>query len=225
MPATTTLTSWDFRTKHVEHDIGAADFVTSESVLVLTSPISAYSQAAVNSAIAVGLAQDIQFNQQRQATQVFEIGSRRKYTFSSGRTQGQLTLSRILFDGTSLLKAVVRRNQGTVSGGNAAQANPVEDVSDLAGYGDFYINLGSTLFSRPVGIIMILRDVENHNVGAMFFQEAYIVSHAMSISSNQPFVGENVSILFEGIFPLQHRAGAVPSTNGNGNTGDPRDTP
>jgi hypothetical protein len=35
----------------------------------------------------------------------------------------------------------------------------------------------------------------------------------MGISSRQPFLSESVSVLYEGILPLQHRQGAGPNAN------------
>jgi hypothetical protein len=106
-----TDSNWDFAGKRLEQQIGGTDFVSSESTLLLTTPRATYDDEAIRMAVAVGLVQDISFNQQRQATQIYEVGSRRKYTFSSGRTSGQMSLSRVLFDGQSLMKAVTREEQ------------------------------------------------------------------------------------------------------------------
>ena len=206
----------------LEDGFDGNNFVSSESILLLVTPNAKYSTDALNNAVAVGITQDIQFSQQRQAQQLFEVGSRRKYTFSSGRIQGNMGVSRMVFDGRSILKAFSnapgvpdRDNAANAAlAGNAAGAGGASAGNDtatlpangkkLAGYGDFYINLGSSLFSKPVGIILIFKDISNQNVGAAFFQEAYVVSHSMNISSNSSFVGENISILFEGVFPVKH---------------------
>jgi hypothetical protein len=201
---------WNFRTSRLADGLEGADFVSSESVLLLASPDPIYGQNSLNHAVAVALAQDIQLSQQRQSSQVFEIGSRRKYTFSSGRIAGQMRLSRILFDGPSLLKSLMPTPDALINpgGDDRFAIDPTAtEMGDHAGYGDFFINLGSTLFSYPIGLFIVLRDVSNQNVGAIFLQEAYITSHGMNVSSNQPFIGENVDILFEGVFPVQHREG------------------
>lgn len=203
--------SWDFAGKRLEQDIGGSDFVSSESTLLLTTPRATYDDEALRMAVAVGLVQDVSFNQQRQATQIHEVGSKRKYTFSSGRTQGQMQLSRVLFDGKSLLRAVTREEQIDLVGSDHVSTDNPATAADTAGYGDFYINLGASLFSRPVGLIMIFRDLGNENIGALFFREAYVISHNMGISSRQPFLSESCSVLYEGILPLQHRQGATPN--------------
>lgn len=208
-----TDSNWDFAGKRLEQQIGGTDFVSSESTLLLTTPRATYDDEAIRMAVAVGLVQDISFNQQRQATQIYEVGSRRKYTFSSGRTSGQMSLSRVLFDGQSLMKAVTREEQIDLVGSDFVQTGDPSTAGDIAGYGDFYVNLGASLFSKPVGLIMVFRDLGNQNIGALFFREAYMISHRMGISSRQPFLSESVSVLYEGILPLQHRQGAGPNAN------------
>lgn len=200
--------SWDFATSRLADKLEGADFVSSESVLLLASPDPLYGENSLDRAVAIALAQDIQFNQQRQAQQLFEIGSRRKYTFSSGRVSGQLNLSKIMFDGPSLLKSLMAVDVPSGETDTFSITNDATVVGDHAGYGDFFINLGATLFSQPIGLFMIIRDVGNQNVGAVFFQEAYVVTHGLNVSSNQPFVGETASILYEGVYPIQHREGA-----------------
>ena len=201
---------WDFAAKRLEQNVDSQDFAGSESTLILATPDPYYSQNAVNQARAIALIQSFGYNQSRQATQMYEVGSRRKYTFSSGRIRGQLTLGRTIFDGESLLKTVSGSNVTLNDGdGNAANAGDPDSVGDYAGYGDFFINLGASLFSRPIGIIMVMRDVGNENIGAAFFQETYVTSHRMNISSRNPFVSESCQLLYEGVFPLQHKAGAT----------------
>lgn len=202
---------WDFAGKRLEQEIGGSDFVSSESTLLLTTPRARYDEKALRMAVAVGLVQNVSFNQSRQATQIHEVGSRRKYTFSSGRTKGRLQLSRVLFDGKSLMRAVTREEQIDVVGGDNISTGEPATAGDVAGYGNFYINLGATLFSKPVGLIMIFRDIGNENIGGVFFREAYITSHNMQVSARQPFLSESISVLYEGVLPLQHRQGVTPN--------------
>lgn len=212
--------TWKPATERLAGNLGSVDFVSSESTLLLATPTAFYDEVAIADARAIALVQDVGINNQRQSSQIFEVGSRRKYTFSSGRVNGQLTLSRVMFAAGNLLFSVMRpivtgtnedivegiRDQGT----NQFQA-PSEDPTDIAGYGEFYINLQASLFSHPIGLIMVHRDIGKRNRGAYFFQEAYIITHAMQISANQPFVLENCAIIYEGVFPLQHTPNAIAS--------------
>ena len=185
---------WDFRGKRLEGELGSGDFVTSESTLILVSSEATLGPTTLADALAVGVAQDMTFNQNRQVIQVFEIGSNQKYTISSGRTNGQLSLSRVLFDGPSLLKTLAP----TGVAGESGTGNP----HDVAGHGRMFTNLASSLFSRPIGLMMVFRDLETNNIGGVFFEEVFVASHNMNVSANSPFIGEGVSMLYNSVVPL-----------------------
>lgn len=203
-----TLNTWNFGARRLEAGIGSRDIVTSESFLILSSPLAVYSQNAVDLSRALGLTQNFSIQQQRQATQTFEIGSRRKYTFASGRATGSLDIARLIFDGMSLLKALMRDE--TVEGGdNDIAVRPIAEDADIAGFGNFYINLQSSLFTKPIGLLFVMQDLGRNNVGAFFLQEAYIVAHQMNVTADSAVIGERCSVLFEGVYPLQHREGAT----------------
>mgnify|MGYP006269758981 CR=1 FL=1 len=201
-----TLDTWKPFEERLE-GITAANFASSESVLVLTSPVLEYGQDALDAATAVGLIQSINMQQQRTVSQLFEVGSRFKYTFSSGRVRGNLGLSRVIFDGESLLRAVRKEESLSLVGDTGLALSGSPDL-DVAGYGGFYINLAASLFSRPVSIMFIFRDLGGENIGGCFFREAYVTSHGMNISSNQPFIQENCQIMYESVLPLMVAPGS-----------------
>ena len=203
-----TYDTWDFRGRRLENTLEPTDFVTSDSTLLLATTSATFDANAIRTAKAIGVAQDMSLTQQRQVIQVFEIGSNQKYTLSSSRTTGQISISRLLFDGRSLLKVLAPVEPATV-------VNP----QDAAGYGDMYTNLASSIFSRPLGMILVFRDMENQNVGGVFFEETFVVSHNMNISSNSPFLGENVSLLYNAAYPLNLGNGLA----GTGSTPDGSD--
>jgi hypothetical protein len=193
----TNYQDWDFRGNKLATDVAGQDFVTSESTLLLISPEPTYNPSALQQARAVALTQDMSFNQQRQVVQVHEVGSNQRYTISSSRTNDSMNISRVLFDGESLLNVLSPQL------GQDGQA--VEDFErrDKPGYGDFMINLGSSLFSKPVGLFAVFRDLEDEPVGVVFFERTFIVSHNMQVSSNSPFIGEGVQLLFDQMLPVQ----------------------
>lgn len=194
----TSYQEWNFRGNRLTDDVNGKDFVTSESTLLLVSPQPTYESGVLSSAQAVGLTQDASFNQRRQVVQVNEVGSNQKYTISSSRTDDSLNLSRALFDGRSLMKVLAPQYDG-------------EDEfrrRDQPGYGEFFSNLGSSLFSKPIGLMMIFRDLENQNVGGVFFERAFLVSHNMQVSANSPFLGEGINIMFDQLLPLRPTTGS-----------------
>jgi hypothetical protein len=192
----TNFPNWDFRGNRLASDVDGRDFVTSESTLLLVSPQPRYEPGVLEQAAAVGLTQDMSFNQQRQVVQVHEVGSNQRYTISSSRTNDSMNISRVLFDGNSLLKVLAPQFEGA---GNFSER-------DKPGYDNMLINLGSSLFSRPVGLFAVFRDLEDTPVGAVFFERAFIVSHNMQVSSNSPFIGEGVQLLFDQLLPVQSAA-------------------
>lgn len=188
-----TLQDWNFAEKRLAHQVGETGdrFVTSESTLILVTPVAQYGPDALDLAKSVALTQDLGFAQQRQSMQVFEIGSNLKYTITSGRTQGQINMSRVLFDGHSLMHSLAPE----------AADNYVD--RDHPGHGKFLSNLSSSLFSKPVGLITIYRDLQGGNIGGIFFEETFIQAHQMQISANSPFLAENVSLIYNAMLPLQ----------------------
>lgn len=188
----TKLQNWNFSGQKLAEGAQGADFVTSESTLILVSPQSKYEPGIINSARAVGLTQDLSFNQRRQSVQVYEVGSNQKYTLSSSRTQSSMSISRVLFDGQSLMSVLAPQFEGA---GGYAQG-------DKPGYSDFLINIGSSLFNEPVGLFAIFRDMQNDSIGGAFFERTFVMSQNMQISSQSPFVGEGVQLMFDGIHPV-----------------------
>lgn len=190
-----TLQNWDPGARRIDDEMDSADFITSESTLVLVTPRAVYDQQAVDEARPVALVQDVSFSQQPQVFQVHEVGSSHKYTLRSGRMQHQFNISRMFFDGDSLLKTL---------------APPLPDFSGLAdrnkpGYAvdsKMFMNLQSRVFSRPIGVILAFKDLENQGVGAVFLEETLIASHTMNFSANTPMIAEGVSLLFSAIHPM-----------------------
>ena len=153
--------TWDFRESRIEDGVGGSDFVTNDSVIIAATPIAEYSQAAVTEAKVIGLIQSWNNNQSRNAPEVFEVGSNGKYVIATRKVSGNLTLNRVLFDGANLLSVLYAVNGTNVAAGDFD--------NDLAGYGQFLINLGSSFFAKPLGLIFSFRDSNNDPVGAFFF--------------------------------------------------------
>jgi hypothetical protein len=194
MPDPVTLGNWNFREKRLAHEIGktGGEFVTSESVLLLVTPIAQYGPEALDRAVAVALTQDIGIQQQPQVIQINEVGSNRKYTLRSGRVQSGMSLSRALFDGENLIKAL----------------SPGTEVSDEAfydhpGHDNFMINMASSVFSRPFGLGMIFRDLQNNSVGGFFCEETFLQSHSMQTSANSPLVMESIQLVWNALLPIR----------------------
>ena len=219
------LDQWDFLKGKVQ-DLGSnGDFLSSESVVICSGPPQEPGKDYAN-VIPIGLTQNIQVNQSKQIQQLFEIGSREPY-FVPGRTLVQAGLSRILFDGSSLLKAVYLRSDGSDIGVPQEKAGTpdfegtyVANDKDEPGEGfgatsvdapgipdsgsDFYINLASGFFNQPLGLAFIMKDKDGENYGGFYLENCYVQTHSISLAGQQTVLIENVGMRCSRVVPIRY---------------------
>lgn len=178
-------------------------------------------------ALPIGLVQNIGLSHNRNFARFWELGSERSY-FISGRTTGQLQLSRIMYHGPSLLRMLYGYYQDLIpptivpfvfdNPGAATVANP-HDVKIPPGYENIFLNLASDLFSQPIGLLMYFKDVNEDTVGAIYMEGAYVPSHQIATDAGGTVIQEAVSIQFERAVPVAVRGLALVSSNFNPLTG------
>jgi hypothetical protein len=182
--------------------------------LSLGAAISGSPEAAAQLVYPVGLTQSINISHNRQFNRIFELGSERSY-FISGRTMGQLALSRVLYHGPSILR-VLYAYYSDLAGdtvvpemfpnvGATAMPNP-HDVVIPPGFENFYINLASDLFSQPVGLLMIMQDVNQDAYGACYFESCVLPNHTWATDSQGVIIQESVALQFEMAVPIAMEA-------------------
>ncbi|MBC8436891.1 hypothetical protein H8D85_01055 [bacterium] len=188
--------------------INGANFLSSESVLVCAGPAIFKN---VNSLTPIGFVENASVNQSKQLQQLFEIGSRKPFIIP-GRTQVSASLSRVLFNGASLMKVLY--NNGDVSTYAPELADmPIEhkpasgdfqEIENTAGAfeGDFYINLASEFFNAPVGLAFVMRDMKQDAYEGFFLEECWIQGHQFSMAAQQTVLLENVSMRATGVIPI-----------------------
>jgi len=71
------------------------------------------------------------------------------------------------------------------------------------GYGNMFINLASDLFSQPIGLLLIMKDSEENNYAAAYFEQCYVPQHSMAIDAQGLIVQESVGIQYERIQPIE----------------------
>jgi len=205
----TPFLDWDFADGHVQdRDTVAGDFLSSESVVLVAGPAE-YSDST--SLVPIGLVQNAQVSQNKQMQQLFEIGSRMPF-FIPGRTIIQCGISRVLFDGPSLMKAmsVEMKTAGLAYTGFDSSGTDVPDTQKPAlpysntpdTDGDFFINLASKFFNKPLGIGFVLHDMENDPYGGFYLENCYFQTHSFSLAGQQTVLLENVGIRASGMVPL-----------------------
>lgn len=136
-------TDWQPYRTHVQGGLREGNFLNGQFVLLCAGPphladIGAASATDVLGAgtkdvcYPIGLTQNIALSQNKAISRIFEIGSERSY-FITGRTVGQLSLSRVMYHGPSLLRAMyayystTSQEPGTY---NIDQLFPSEGVSE-----------------------------------------------------------------------------------------------
>lgn len=182
--------------------------------LGLGSAIATSPESAAQIVYPIGLTQSVNVSHNRQFNRIFELGSERSY-FISGRTMGQLALARVLYHGPSMLRVLYAYYQDLAPDvvvpavfpnvGAAAMPNP-HDVVIPPGFENFYINLASDLFSQPIGILMIVQDVNQSAYGACYFESCVLPSHTWATDAQGVIVQESVALQFEMAVPIAMEA-------------------
>ena len=235
------LSDWkeNLLTKHVQaQTVVSGDFLSSETVVMIAGPAELVNETDLNTAVPVGLVQNVQVAQQKNLQQIFEVGSRKPY-FVPGRTMISAGISRILFDGPSLMYAMYLSK--AAKGASAATrvgyavpstldpladspAAPWADTSGSAvtegiginNTGEMFINLASGFFNKPLGLGFVFYDTNQVPYGGFYMENCYVQSHQINIASQQTILVENISLRVSSLKPLDVTsipgASATPTT-------------
>ncbi len=159
----------------------------------------------------MGIVQNFSLSQSRSFQRVWEIGSERSY-FVAGRNMGQIGLGRIYYHGPSLLRVIYAYYQDLMppvivrslwlNKGAESMSNK-HDVFIPPGYENIYLNLASDLFAQPVGMLLLLRDVNLNTLGAMYFEACYVPNHTWGVDAQGVVIQEQAGIQYERALPVQ----------------------
>jgi len=212
-----------FTSEHAQPlDTIAGDFLSSEAVVLLSGPPKLTDANPPTNLIPIGLVQNVQVTQAKQIQQLFEIGSKIPF-FIPGRTTVQVGMARVLFDGPSLMQALYVYNEGednlfipsvppdltdvSYPGAPFSPANPneigrVSTGFDTSNNAEFFINLASEFFNKPLGLGVVLYDMQQQAYGGFYLEECYIQSHRFSASAQQTVLMEDVGIRCTALRPI-----------------------
>jgi len=220
---------WDFRSDHVQDltVFTGSDYISSESIVVCAVPWvdSTSPSPNVSSWIPIGLLENATIQQNKQLAELFEIGSKKMFNIP-GRTFKRLNLSRIMFNGPSLLKAATRFNlpytdisatgvtrdatgtDGSTLDEPAAGIHNDVDTSydpDTGGAhgAHLFIDIASHFFNVPTNLGFVFRDSENDYFGAFILEDVFVQSHQLTLSGQQVVVMENVSMTVGNLTPVK----------------------
>ena len=211
-PGSQTIGNWDFLTTHVDTSAltsgGAGgprgNYISSESIVLCAGPstLSVANADNLSEVIPIGVCDSIQVMQNRGVITLYEVGSRVPYLLP-GRSMSQFQISRVLFNGDSLLGALSRGIIGagevdptldtdTVVGGPGGQFSYNGMASDQTG--NFYMNLASQFFSHPIGLAIFFKDSEKDWVAGFYAENCMIQQHSMAIQGQTMVVMESASV-------------------------------
>lgn len=222
-----------------------SDLATDKDRYIDDDPNTDISMDDGTIAYPIGVIDSSAIQQDRNLQQIFEIGSTRSYLMSA-RTITQMSINRILYNGPTMLRclyayyptdkfdAYVRNAYMPDSAYNANKIMPpvlragstvitdLPDIKDAPGYGDFWMNLASDLFSHPMGLVIYVSDNNKNKVAAMYLEECYIQNHSFQMSANSVVMAESCTIRCDRIHPIAVRTtfrNALPSADNYGGNG------
>ena len=225
------VSNWDFFNRNVQSGMLEGRFLNAAFTLVAAGPprlASLFTESDQGGNIGdiaypIGVLQSIGIGQSTQIMRVWEIGSFRSY-FIRGRTAGQLALGRIMYHGPSLLRVLFAYASGTTKNGsplfkklygnegeNDAQSTLNLGAAGLRGakfavppgYENLWINLASDVFDEPIGILIIMRDSNNHTYGAFYLEYCMVQGHNWQTDAGGTILAENATLVYESIEPVK----------------------
>jgi len=203
-------------TKPIVPKLTTERFVSSKALQLAMGP-ALYDDAKdkIGSLSLLGMVQDFNMQQNRSIREVFELGSRAIY-YIIDRTSRQLSLSRMMFYGPTILRAMYEgwNNSFPAETGLEAKYKPGLDENALA-----FLNLDSLFFEQPSGIYMQFGTMGQRTsaaqtqaggaasqrinpIGAVYLEECLIRGHVTSSSANQGMMAENVVLTFGAVVPV-----------------------
>jgi len=219
---------WDWKNAHVaqayitsggldtKQSIAINDIVESGTVLVAAGPAD-LDKAIENSGssgltdgyriVPIGLIEGVQISTNKPLSRIFEIGSVLSYIIP-GRAIGGISLSRVFFDGPSILKAIYmgevkadfadEQHKYAKFMSNTYDSQGKDAFQEFAhiGSGQLALNLASTFFNQPVGLAFFFKDQQSDTVGQIYFEGCNVSSHNLGISANMNVLTESISMEF-----------------------------
>jgi len=227
------VNGWDWENQHVSNAyldntkgiqeggaIAINDIIESGTVLIAAGPAdlnAASARAEGFRIVPIGLVETAQISLNKPLSRIFEIGSALSYIIP-GKTVGGISLSRVFFDGPSLLKALyfgeVKEDYASTvnkfakfvsapyyeGGGDTAQ-EAYQKFANI-GSGNLAMNLASSFFNQPVGLAFFFKDQQSETVGQTYFEGCRVSTYNIGISANMNVLTEGVNLEFVRCRPI-----------------------
>lgn len=218
------LSQWSPYLRYVQSGLVDGQFMNAAFTLLAAGPprlaslgSQVFAQAALGEAadeivFPIGIVQNFNLSHNRTFNRIWELGSERSF-FISGRTVGQVGLSRVMYHGPSLLRVMYAYFQdifpptivtsviGAGNLGGILTANP-HNVRIPAGFENMFLNLASDLFNQPVGLMAYFKDSNEDTFGSVYLESCYIPNHTIATDAQGTIIQENISVQFERLVPV-----------------------
>lgn len=203
------VSQWDFQNKHVDTSIDpTTDLISSARCLIYAKPSSFGTQdnTANVKFYRIGLVQDYSFAENRYLSRIFEIGSDRPYVVP-GRTEGSLSLSRVMLFGADLVNALYYSAQNGGVTNEELHSTNTEAINGAEGSEKIIRSIND--IDKPIDILITFfkntgkADADSVTRYSRVFQECMISARSESVTANQVIVGENVSIMYAKMGPVK----------------------
>jgi len=220
--------TWNFRENFVQTDENqgtAGMFIAAESTLICAGPATVSDMISV---IKIGLSPSIQISQNIPQQRIYEIGSMRCHILN-GIPVGGLTISRMIYNGPSLLRAIYGNLyddngnltqlglQGLNTNSSSVQqnisnawnniANNPDKVMDADSKTGLWLSLWDQRLKLPFGLAIYMQDVAGNAVGGCYYEGCKVNSSQYGQSSGQMVMMEGISVAFDRAVPIVHGMG------------------
>ena len=199
-----------------KESIAINDIVESGTVLIAAGPsdlTKASEEEDGYRIVPIGLVETAQISMNKPLSRIFEIGSKLSYIIP-GRTVGGISLSRVFFDGPSLLKALyfgeVKEDFASIDNkfvkfmSNPYTIDGEEHYQRFAniGSGNLAMNLASSFFEQPIGLAFFFKDQQSDTVGQTYFEGCRVSTYNLGVSANMNVLTESVNMEFVRCRPI-----------------------
>lgn len=221
--------NWNFRENFVQDDENqgtAGMFIAAESTLICAGPAKVSDQLSV---VKIGLTPSIQISQNIPQQRIYEIGSMRCHILN-GIPVGGLTISRMIYNGPSLLRAIYgnlydndgnltalgaqgltttdkKIQQTLLAAWNNLTTNP-DRVMQGHNNTQLWLSLWDQRLKLPFGLAVYMQDVAGNAVGGTYFEGCKVNSSQYGQSSGQMVMMEGISVAFDRAVPIVHGIGS-----------------
>jgi hypothetical protein len=221
--------NWNYRENFVQEDEGqgtAGMFIAAESTLICAGPATISDQLSV---IKIGLSPSIQISQNIPQQRIYEIGSVRCHIVN-GIPVGGLTISRMIYNGPSLLRAIYGTlydangnltplgSQGLGGSSLANATNLANAWANIANSPDqvmvndnntqLWLSCWDQRLKLPFGLAIYMQDVAGNDVGGCYYEGCKVNSSQYGQSSGQMVMMEGISVAFDRAVPIVHGLGS-----------------